>query len=119
MKTKRIFSLVLIFFSCCSLWSQGTSNFSLNLISGAKIPLGGSTELFSTGASFNLNGEYSPDFLPLFYVKGTLGYNILPTFAETNMSIADFSIGAGAAIPILPRLFLKASGSGGMYIGMR
>ncbi len=119
MKSKQIFPLVLFFFSCCFLWSQGTSNFSLNLISGAKIPIGGSSELYSTGASFNLNGEFYPDFLPLIYGKSTLGYNILPTLADSNMAIADFSIGAGAAIPVLPRLFFKVSGSGGMYIGMR
>lgn len=119
MKLKRLLIFSFWLWSCCLLWGQATSNLSLNLISGAKIPVGASTGLYSTGASFNLNGEYFPGFLPLFYAKGTFGYSVLPTLANSNMTIADFSLGAGYAIPLLPRLFLKVSGSGGVYVGLR
>jgi tetratricopeptide (TPR) repeat protein len=123
---KRYFMLkkypVVLFFLLlpfCFLWSQGTSNLSLNVIPGASIPVGESKDLYTIGTSISLNGEYFFPFSTIFFGKGMFRFNMLPTLAESNMNIVDFTIGAGICIPIISRLYFKLAGSGGYYIGMR
>ncbi len=112
MLKKYLVVLVFLLLPFCFLWSQGTSNLSLNVIPGANIPVGESKDLYTIGTSIVLNGEYFFPFSTIFFGKGMFRFNMLPTLAESNMNIVDFTIGAGICIPIISRLYFKLAGSG-------
>ncbi len=110
--------LLILIIPSSFLSGQAVSPFSFNAVPGALIPISDSKDLYTTGATIGLNGEYYLPFSTMFYGKGMMHYNMLPTLADTTMTILDFDLGAGICIPASSRMYFKLAGSGGYYVGM-
>ena len=119
MKRQYTLSLLLVLLLSVVLWGQGTENLSFTVVPGAQVPIGDSRDLFTTGGSVDINGEYSLQFLSPGFIKTGIGLSVMPTLADSDMNIIDLSLGAGIRLPVLPRLLYSVSLSGGMYTGIR
>lgn len=104
-------------------WSQITSDFSLTASPTINIPIGPSlddgTAFYSIGGGLSIKGEYMLPFSDFAYAEGVLDFDFIPISASEN-SVTFLSAGLGAGIRFSPisRFTLKASGYGGIYMGI-
>ncbi|RKX72954.1 MAG: hypothetical protein DRP87_19760 [Spirochaetes bacterium] len=108
-----------IIFFILPLPAQEGGKLSFQVTPGVNLPMGASTrEMFTIGGGAELVGAYSMPFLPILFVRGSVGYSLLPTMAQKNLSMITFGGGVGISFNPIPVLNLHASGTGGYGLGI-
>ena len=77
--------------------AQSAEQFSFDVMPGAVIPLGASTELYEFGFGAGLNGRYLPGNSP-FFLGGGVAYGMIPTQAGTSVTLLDAGLGTGVLL---------------------
>ena len=77
--------------------AQSAEQFSFDVMPGAVIPLGASTELYEFGFGAGLNGRYLPGDSP-FFLGGGVAYGMIPTQAGTSVTLLDAGLGTGVLL---------------------
>ena len=108
--------LLISFFPALS--EEPASMFSLRLTPGLNIPLGRDTDLVRLGGGGFVSGEMRMPFLPVLYAGVDIGYNYLPLYTDTNLSLLAFGAGTGFDIPLMPWMNLRVFGRGGYFYGL-
>lgn len=114
---KRIGLLASVLFLCfCA--TLGAQEFSLQATPGVSIPIGSSTtDLYRIGGGLELTGAYSLPFAPWLAARASLDYSMIPTLAETNLSMLTLSAGAGVSLNVISKLSLQAAAGAGYGLG--
>ena len=74
-----------------------TAQVELDVAPGVVLPVGSATVDYGVGFGAGVNARYSPDALPLYAGAG-LGVGILPTQAETTVTVVDAGTSGGLAL---------------------
>ena len=97
--------------------AQSANPITLRLSPGAVIPLGPEMvdggSIFTIGAGAALTGEYSFPFAPWLYAQGVIDYSLLPTAANTSLSLVSIGAGAGVQLTPFPIAEITLSAAGG------
>lgn len=118
-RTYAFLLLVLLLVVPFSLHAQEGGKLSLQLTPGVNLPLGdSSTAMFSIGGGAELTALYSLPFAPIAFARASLDYSILPTVAQTNLSLITLGAGVGLSIDPVPWLNLQLSATGGYGLGI-
>ena len=115
---KKLLVLLIMAAAVFSVFSQGSSKISLLAMPEAAFPLGDSSENFEIGYGGSFAAEFMPKNLSNIFFKGNIGYLMIPTVAETNLSIASFSLNAGYIFRPAELINIRFSAGGGYYAGM-
>jgi len=121
MKNKIVIIFIILAFSLsfpllCQ--DQSVSLFSLRAAPGINIPLGRDTELVKIGGGGYISGEFRMPFFQLLSAGIDIGYNYLPLYTDTNLSLLAFGAGAGLDIPFTSWMNLRIFGKGGYFYGL-
>ncbi len=120
MKKNYLF-LTLVFYvlSVSIIYSQQNNGIQFRLTPGAVVPVGSSNGRYGLGFSADLECDYYMPFAPVVFASGGIGFE-QSTNTITDSGLLLFSAGAGGGVNVSPvnRLNLRASGSGGYYLGM-
>ena len=109
-----LFTAVVVF----SAFPLGSSKISLQVLPEAAFPLGNSADNYEMGGGANLAAEFILPNQSNIFIKGNIGYFLIPTIAETNLSIASFGLGAGYILRPAELINIRFSAGGGYYSGM-
>ncbi len=115
---KKLIILLFAAVTVFSVFPQGGSKISLLAMPEAAFPLGDSSENFEIGYGGSFAAEFMPQNLSNIFFKGNIGYLMIPTIAETNLSIAAFSLNAGYIFRPAELINIRFSAGGGYYAGM-
>ena len=114
--------IILLFFVAVALSSFGQDNYSsftIKLNPVIDIPVGTSTNYYSTGGSGFLSLSYKPPISFPLYINTEFGYDYIP-FADQDISHLNIAI-AGAGIGLKYRLLGRISAevytNGGYFMG--
>lgn len=122
MFTKLNIILILLTVVCISVQSQNISPLSLSVNTGTDIPLGPDSpegnDLYTIGGFAELAAEYTLPFIPGFFAKGIFGYSMIPTTADTSLSLLSLGAGAGIRSTPLPKLEIKLAATTGYSLGI-
>jgi hypothetical protein len=88
---------------------------SFHLTPGLNLPMGEDSDFFNLGGGVGIAGEYRLRKAPLFFISGNIDYNFMPVNFDTSVSVISFGAGGGINYELIPRLELKAFGSGGYF----
>ncbi|MGL1891799.1 MAG: hypothetical protein OCD02_09240 [Spirochaetaceae bacterium] len=114
MREVRYYLIICLFLSLVTLLSAQNSNFSIDLNPKISIPMRTSADLYSIGGGAVLSGTYDPS-LP-YYIKGGIGYELIPTLATENMNLITGSIGGGLRLDIGDFITYRLGAYGGAYL---
>jgi tetratricopeptide (TPR) repeat protein len=115
MRYRHLLVVILLLGCLNNAVSQKQEFLSLKAAPGAIIPFGDSREYFSAGGGVSLSADYELPFLNLMFARGEIAYNLVPTLADTNMTILSLGAGAGIGYDPISKLNLKAALCGGYY----
>jgi hypothetical protein len=115
-------TVIILVMLAVSAHAQITSPFSLEGIPQVNIPLGPQEEssggtLYKTGAGFSVRGAFHLPFLPLLSTNALLNLDFLP-YGSSTLTVLAFGPEIGITVNPVPRLNIRAAGSGGLYLGM-
>ena len=91
---------------------------SFSVTPNFSIPMGGDASVFGVGGGAVLSGEYRLPALPIVFLGGSVGYSFVPLKSVTSLSLMQVSMDAGLRFDLLPKLILRARGSGGYAFGL-
>ncbi len=117
-RSATLFLLLLLLCPALPCSSQELGLLTLKAAPFLSIPLMKSAELYTIGGGIGLEGEYIFRKIPHLFTRFGLGYDLQPTRADTTLSIIAPGVDAGVHFSLLPKLFVRAFGSGGYYIGL-
>ncbi len=117
---KRIPALSAFFLSAGLIFAQA-GDLSFSVLPSAALPLGPSLEdntpYYSFGGGATLRGDFTPAFLPWAITRVFLDYEMLPLKDSTASVSFLYAGGAlGASYSPSPRLSLRATAGGGLYL---
>ena len=115
---KKTALLLLTAVAVFSVFPQGGGKISLLAMPEAAFPLGEASENFEFGYGGSFAAEYIPKNLSNIFIKGNIGYLMIPTVAETNLSVAAFSLHGGYIIRPADLFNIRFSAGAGSYAGM-
>ncbi len=120
MNKKVLYIGIMLFIATGSVFSQ-SGEVTLSVLPTLALPLGPTLsdglQFYSTGGGATLRGELVPSFSRNIFGRAFLDYEMLPiNGSDTKVSFVYGGIALGAAVNPAPRLSLRASGGGGMYI---
>jgi len=119
MKTRRsriTWVILSVILSLCLPMSLGAQSLEIGVTPGLAIPVLGSEDYFSYGASANLDFDWRPSARSAFVIGGMAGYAILPVNStELALSICSAGLGGGLSWQPSDHLRLRLIGKGGYY----
>ncbi|HAK45919.1 MAG TPA: hypothetical protein DCO79_08390 [Spirochaeta sp.] len=94
---KKLTVLVLLLFAIntAGLFAQN-NNISIDVSPRVTLPMRASTELYSVGGGAMLAGIY--DFTAPLYIKGGIGYELIPSLGEAGSNLISVSVGGGTRL---------------------
>jgi tetratricopeptide (TPR) repeat protein len=119
---KRFCVVALLLTVVLSTYSQ-SSDVSVSFLPGVAVPFGplidGDLVAYSMGGGGSLRGEIVPGFARFLFGRLSLDYDYLPlNNATSGMSFVAGGGSIGLSISPNPRIALKASGGGGLYVAL-
>lgn len=113
-----LLSAILLLCSVLPCAAQEPGLLALKATPFVSIPLMSSANLYSIGGGATLDGSYIFRENPLLFARVSLGYDILPTRADTALQVLEAGGDFGLHFAPLPKLFARLFGGGGYCLGM-
>ncbi len=119
---KRVLVVVMILAVSLPAFSQN-SDVTVSFLPGVAVPFGPLIDsdlvAYSIGGGGTIRGELAPSFARFMFGRAFIDYDFLPlNGATTAMSFVSSGAALGASLSPNPRISLRASAGGGMYVAL-
>ena len=124
MKQFLFFIVILLLFPVLAAVPQ-TKPFTVMILPGAGLPLGGDRDFYTIGGGIDISGTYAFPFFPMLSAGTDLAYNWVPLkkaeAAEKRPGSLSFISGGGTAlisVPISTKFEINAAAGGGYFYAL-